>query len=212
MNFHYDHDDNYNINYLLTLSVIISSWVGQVTDFRFGGKGRCNGSLCFAVGSTELYCGMTENIKVLIRVKPLPEGSENCLQIEGQRISVVPGGIQANDTLKNTFQNTTLSRREVIMTPQRAGNIRPRLSFSARELDNEHDLSTARSDTAPIKLYAKERQTPRKKRTKSTGDAFSFQFDRVLTQNASQTEVFHEIQPFIIDAVKGFNTSIFAYG
>uniref|UniRef100_A0A7S4IHT8 Kinesin-like protein n=1 Tax=Vannella robusta TaxID=1487602 RepID=A0A7S4IHT8_9EUKA len=155
---------------------------------------------------------MTENIKVLIRVKPLPEGSENCLQIEGQRISVVPGGIQANDTLKNTFQNTTLSRREVIMTPQRAGNIRPRLSFSARELDNEHDLSTARSDTAPIKLYAKERQTPRKKRTKSTGDAFSFQFDRVLTQNASQTEVFHEIQPFIIDAVKGFNTSIFAYG
>lgn len=79
---------------------------------------------------------MTENIKVIVRLKPLPEGSDTCLQIDNsQRISVV----------QNKY-------------------VEP------------------------------------------------FQFDRVFKSSATQSDVFEEIRPFVVDAVNGYNTSIFAYG
>lgn len=79
---------------------------------------------------------MAENIKVIVRLKPLPEGSETCLHVEhSQKITVV--------------HNKTCE---------------------------------------------------------------PFQFDRVFQSTATQSNVFEEIRPFVVDAVNGFNTSIFAYG
>eukprot|EP00961_Rhodomonas_salina_P209146 2822909-Rhodomonas_salina.1 len=44
------------------------------------------------------------------------------------------------------------------------------------------------------------------------GRAQSFNFDAVFAHDASQEEVFSEVQPLVVSALDGYNVCIFAYG
>ena len=71
--------------------------------------------------------------------------------------------------------------------------------------------------TFPQKLFEKngentKHQTLELNSHKNNGNKFIFNFDRVFTQENTQSDVFEEIKPFVLTALDGMNTCIFAYG
>ena len=151
---------------------------------------------------------MKENIRVLVRVKPLAEGEDSCLAISGKgQISLTP--TQAFGC--NHAMNASRRAPAILNTPHTPGASRVRLSFTPNELSDLRSDSGDSNQTAPIQLQS---TRSRKERKKSTGplDPQTFHFDRVFNDSASQAQIFSQIDPYIRAAVGGYNASIFAYG
>ena len=50
------------------------------------------------------------------------------------------------------------------------------------------------------------------KKVSSSGEGFSFQFDRVFSPEATQDDVFEAVLPVVEESLKGFDVTVFAYG
>lgn len=146
-----------------------------------------------------------ENVRVIVRIKPISPEKENCIQVNGnQRLKVITS-LRAPQSISRRS-----SKGKVVNTPvlTKGSSGTRRLSFTPCEINNSKS-SDLTNHTAPIQFPKSE---TRKRRSSRGVESTTFQFDNIFTEEAQQEDIFGEIYPFVLDAIAGYNTCIFAYG
>mmetsp|Transcript_10335 Transcript_10335/g.42035 ORF Transcript_10335/g.42035 Transcript_10335/m.42035 type:complete len:1050 (+) Transcript_10335:47-3196(+) len=151
----------------------------------------------------------SDPIKVVVRVRPLQQGEANggtCLRIDpnGTAISLKMPEKHSYAQTPSRMARTpkgcrTAPRQPTVVssgdaTPHRP---RPRLSFAPAQVAKTPGLAA----------------TPRRNAaTPGAQEWKTFHFDKVLDMGTSQEDMFSQVQPFVENAIAGYNCTVFAYG
>ncbi|KAJ6226145.1 centromere protein e [Anaeramoeba flamelloides] len=157
----------------------------------------------------------SESICVAVRIRPNHINEEICVENYQNSIQItVPSLRSTNQTIK-TPQILDSRRRSTSRITNRGNNQRnpnpkrasfqpntPKPRFSNGGLKNKSLFEQQFSGSTNVSSLNQEQDTL----------THNFTFDRVFDQNSKQKDVFQLIEPYIVSAVNGYNSTILAYG
>ncbi|KAJ3428166.1 kinesin-like protein kif3a [Anaeramoeba flamelloides] len=180
-----------------------------------------------------------EPITVLVRLKPLSENEESCVDLKEQEITISkpcdPYRISTTFTpLRTSFNNinlrqstlglgtpsnfngspSTISRSSLIRTPRESirNQLTPKMSTKSDLLGETHGMKMNKKTTP-------RNSTPLFKRTNQfynnqtpKGESKTFNFTHIFDGKSQQESLFDYVKPKISSIFKGLNATIFAYG